>query len=136
MDIITLNALANLLGANCFLFGYLYLKRRHSSSKQWCLHFSYIAFILFLTSLLLCISELGQPNAVVAVVPNILYSAVLTLHLLLSLFLPAIIIFTIWSNLSGRFKRYRKHLVMYWVFPAWMLATLSGLFLYKFSGRI
>lgn len=133
MSLITINALFNIIGANSLILGYLYLKRHGQNSEQWCMNLSFLAFLLFLTSLLICIYEINIQHSPYFTIPYAIFSAVLTIHIILAFLLPVLIVFAIWILLTGRFKKYRKRLIVYWIFPVWILASLTGVFLYNFS---
>lgn len=136
MSLITINALFNIIGANSLILGYFYLKRHGQSSEQWCMNLSFLAFILFLTSLLLCIYEINIQLSPYFTLPYAFLAAVLTIHIILAFLLPVLIVFAIWVVLTGRSKKYRKKLIVYWIFSAWILVSLTGVFLYNFSEKI
>ena len=130
MNLVTLSAVANILGANTLILGYLYLRHHGRHRDQWFINFAFLAFVLFMASILICTYEINiQPSTIVSI-SYPMFSALLTIHLFSALFLPVLIVFAAWVALTGRLKHYRKKLILYWIFPVWMIASLTGVVMY------
>ncbi|MCA9742970.1 MAG: DUF420 domain-containing protein [Deferribacteres bacterium] len=133
MSLVGINALLNFLSANILVLGYLYLRHIRKNSEQWCIHLSFLAFVLFWVSLVICIKEVQILPSAYMNIPYALFSAILTIHVLFALLLPILVVVSIWAIVTGRLKRFRKKMIVYWLFPVWMTATLTGIFLYSLA---
>lgn len=135
MSLVTLSAAANLIGANSLIVGYFYLRRHGRHREQWFINFSFLAFVVFLVSILICIYDINIQPASVVYLSYPVFSALLTLHITAGLFLPALVVFAVWVAITGRFRHYRRPLIVYWIFPTWMVVSLTGVVMYLVGGK-
>jgi putative membrane protein len=124
----TLNALLNLTSAILLFSGRMMIKRGRQDTHKTLMLSALASSALFLTSYLIY-------HAIVGSVPyahhdwtRTLYFAILIPHSFFAAIMVPFIIAAVWLALRRKFDQHRR--IVRWLWPVWMLVSLSGIVVY------
>jgi uncharacterized membrane protein YozB (DUF420 family) len=123
-----LNAALNGTAAGLLLAGYWFVRRGEKDRHRLCMMAATLVSAAFLASYLVyhANSPIFRYNGAGAL--RVIYYAVLVSHVVLAALAAAMILFTVWRALAGRFDRHRA--IARWTWPLWMYVSLSGIVVY------
>lgn len=124
----TINALLNLTGAILLFVGRVMIKKGKRDAHKKVMLSALVSSALFLTSYLIY-------HAIVGSVPyahhdwtRTLYFAILIPHSFFAAVMVPFIIAAVWLALHQKFDQHRR--IVRWLWPVWMLVSLSGIVVY------
>lgn len=124
----TLNAALNLTSGVLLLAGRIMIKRGRQTDHKRLMLSALVSSALFLTSYLIY-------HAIVGSVPyshhdwtRTLYFAILIPHSFFAAVMVPFIIAAVWLALHQKFDQHRR--IVRWLWPVWMLVSLSGIVVY------
>jgi uncharacterized membrane protein YozB (DUF420 family) len=124
----TVNAVLNGISTLLLIAGYAFIRRRRVLAHQACMLSAFAVSSLFLITYLLHHYWVGSVPFSGTGWMRTLYFAILVPHVLLSAFIPALALTTIYAGWHGRLERHVR--IARWTLPIWLYVSVSGVVVY------
>lgn len=122
-----INVILNGLSALSILTGYYFISRQQEKRHRFAMITGFIFSVLFLTSYVVYHYFQAVPKSYAGNFP-FLYFPVLIIHILMAAVIAPLILMTLYRGWVDDRIRHRK--LARWTWPAWLMVSLSGIFVY------
>ena len=126
---------AVLNGATAILLfvGYVLIKNKKDKWHKICMISAFILSAFFLVSYVISKLVLNHQNTVYEGEWRILYLFILISHILLSIPVLPLAMFSIYRGMTGEVNRHKS--IVKWTFPIWMYVAITGVLVYVFMAE-
>ena len=127
------HAILNGITAVLLLFGFILIKNKKSKLHKLCMISAFVLSSVFLVSYVF--SKLVLDHATTKYLGEyvITYRFILISHILLSIPVLPLALFSMYRGLTGEFEKHKN--IVKWTFPIWMYVAITGVMVYLFMAR-
>ena len=124
------HAILNATTAILLLCGFILIKNKNSKLHKLCMMTAFILSSVFLISYVF--SKLVLDHETIRYVGEyiIIYRFILISHILLSIPVLPLALFSMYRGLTGEFEKHKN--IVKWTFPVWMYVAITGVLVYVF----
>ena len=127
------HAILNGITAVLLFFGFILIKNKKSKLHKLCMISAFVLSSVFLVSYVF--SKLVLDHATTKYLGEyvITYRFILISHILLSIPVLPLALFSMYRGLTGEFEKHKN--IVKWTFPVWMYVAITGVMVYLFMAR-
>lgn len=126
---------AVLNGATAILLfvGYVLIKNKKNTLHKTCMISAFVMSAIFLVSYVISKLVLNHQNSIYEGEWRLLYLFILISHILLSIPVLPLAMFSIYRGMTGEINRHKS--IVKWTFPIWMYVAITGVLVYFFMSE-
>jgi len=127
------HAILNGITTVLLFFGFILIKNKKSKLHKLCMISAFVLSSVFLVSYVF--SKLVLDHATTKYLGEyvITYRFILISHILLSIPVLPLALFSMYRGLTGEFEKHKN--IVKWTFPVWMYVAITGVMVYLFMAR-
>jgi len=127
------HAILNGITTVLLFFGFILIKNKKSKLHKLCMISAFVLSSVFLVSYVF--SKLVLDHATTKYLGEyvITYRFILISHILLSIPVLPLALFSMYRGLTGEFEKHKN--IVKWTFPIWMYVAITGVMVYLFMAR-
>ena len=112
------------------ILGFLLIKNHNSKLHKFCMILAFILSSIFLLSYVFSKLVLNHQTIYYQGNYEFLYYFILITHILLSIIVLPLALFSMYRGMTGEFQKHKK--IVKWTLPIWLYVTFTGVLVYIF----